>query len=245
VDIFPAGSDGTPPLVILVHGGFWRAAFDRRHVRPLCNSLASHGYTVAAIEYRRVGQAGGGWPGTFDDVALAFDTVPSLVAEAGVPVGQVILAGHSAGGHLVLWGAVRHRLAADAPWRLAEPPDIAGVCALAAVSDLADAYRQGLGDSAARDLMGGGPDTFPERYAVADPAGLATPDVPVTLVHGVLDQRVPVEQSRRYVERGVRYVEIPGAEHFAVIDPLSAAWPWVRDAFAGLADVGSSHMLLP
>lgn len=238
VDVFPADRDGTPPLVILVHGGFWRAAFDRTHARPLCNGLASHGYTVAAIEYRRVGQAGGGWPGTFDDVALAFDTVPSLLAEAGMPVGRVVLAGHSAGGHLVLWGAVRHWLPADAPWRLAEPPDIAGVCALAAVSDLADAYHRDLGDGAAGDLLEGGPEKFPERYAVADPAGLPVPDVPTTLVHGVLDQRVPVEQSRRYAERGVRYVEIPEVEHFAVIDPLSAAWPWVRDAFAGLVGVG-------
>jgi acetyl esterase/lipase len=234
VDVWPAGGDSAP-LVIFVHGGFWRAEYDRGYLRPLCNDLVSRGYTVAAIEYRRVGQPGGGWPGSFDDVALAFDTVPGLLVAAGVPVGPVVLAGHSAGGHLVLWGAARHRLPEDAPWRLAGPPPLAGVLALAPVCDLAEAYRQGLGEGAAGDLLAGAPGEFPERYAAADPAVLPVPEVPVTLVHGALDDRVPVEQSRRYAARGARLVELADVEHFAVVDPLSAAWPRVLDALAALS----------
>lgn len=236
VDVWPAGEDDrAAPLVIFVHGGFWRAKYDRMHLRPLCNDLAWRGYTVAAIEYRRVGQPGGGWPGSFDDVALAFDTVPYVLASEGVRVGRVVLAGHSAGGHLALWGATRHRLPDDALWRLDGPPPVAGVLALAPVCDLADAYRQGLGEGATGELLGGGLERFPARYAAVDPAVLPVPEVPTTLVHGVLDDRVPVEHSRRYAARGARLVELADVEHFAVIDPLSVAWPRVLDALADLA----------
>jgi acetyl esterase/lipase len=233
VDVWPAGGDGAP-LVIFVHGGFWRAQYDRGYLRPLCNDLVARGYTMAAIEYRRVGQPGGGWPGSFDDVALAFDTVPSLLAATGVSVGQVLLAGHSAGGHLALWGATRHQLPDGSPWRLAGPPPVAGVLALAPVCDLADAYREDLGEGAAGELLAGAPEVFPERYAAVDPAVLPVPEVPTTLVHGVLDDRVPVEQSRRYAGRGVRLVELADVEHFAVVDPLSKAWSRVLDELDAL-----------
>lgn len=233
VDVWPAAY-GKAPLVIYMHGGFWRAKFDRTHARPLANDLAARGYTVALIEYRRVGQPGGGWPGTFDDVALALDTVPSLLSSQGVAVGPVVLAGHSAGGHLALWGAARHGLPGDALWHLTAPPSVAGVLALAPVCDLADAYQKNLDNGAAADLLGGGPEGFPARYAAADPAMLPVPQVPTVLVHGTLDDRVPVEQSRRYAARGARLVELPDVEHFAVIDPLAAVWPRIIDALADL-----------
>lgn len=235
----PATSSG---LVIYVHGGFWRAEWDRTHARPLANALVAEGYTVATIEYRRTGQEGGGWPGSFDDVALAFDTLPRLVAEvagggaAGVS-GPVVLAGHSAGGHLALWGAVRHRLPADSPWRLASPPKIAGVLALAPVADLADAYQRKLGDGAVAELLGDGPEARPERYAATDPGALPAPDVPVVLVHGALDDRVPVAQSQRYP---APLVELPDIEHFGVIDPLSPAWPAVVEALHALVTAGDA-----
>lgn len=247
----PAGT-GPVPLVVYVHGGFWRAEWDRMHARPLCNALAEAGYAVAAIEYRRVGQPGGGWPGSFDDVALALDTVPSLVADhlAATPtdqrveIGPVVLAGHSAGGHFALWGAVRHYLPEAASWRRASAPPIAGVLALAPVCDLAAAYRDGLGDGAVGELLGGAPDAFPDRYAAADPSALPLPEAPTALVHGTADDRVPVTQSESYAARATtgaapRLVAVPDADHFAVIDPLSAAWPYVLAALADQVDLGS------
>ena len=231
----PAISHG---LVVYVHGGFWRAEWDRTHARPLANALLAEGYTVATIEYRRTGQEGGGWPGSFDDVALAFDSVPQLVTRvAGADPGPVVLAGHSAGGHLVLWGAVRHRLPAGVPWRLANPPAVAGVLALAPVSELADAYQRRLGDGAVAELLGGGPEAHPDRYAATDPAALPAPDVPVVLVHGALDDRVPVAQSQRYP---APLVELPEVEHFGVIDPLSPAWPAVVEALRSLVRAGDT-----
>src|SRR5690349_4956501 len=168
-----AAGGAAPPLIVFLHGGFWRAAYDRVHARPLAVALAAAGYAVVLPEYRRTGQAGGGWPGTFDDVALAVDVLPGLVPEApGAPgaVGAVVLGGHSAGGHLALWAAARAGLPSGSPWAGAAVAAgaVSGVVGLAAVSDLTGCARQRLGRGAAQALMGGGP----RRYAVADPQRL-------------------------------------------------------------------------
>jgi acetyl esterase/lipase len=213
----PAGG-GPAPLVMLWHGGFWRPQWDRTHTGPMSAELAARGFTVATVEYRR-----SGWPETFTDVALAADAVPRLVERA---TERVVYMGHSAGGHLALWAVLRRDKRGPAP---------VGVVALAPVADLGDAYRLDLDGGAVAALLGGGPDEVPDRYAAADPAALGAPDVPVVLVHGDDDDRVPVEMSRRYAAvTGARLVELPGADHFALIDPESAAWPAVLEALAGL-----------
>jgi acetyl esterase/lipase len=230
------------PLVIFLHGGFWRAAYDRTHTGPLATALAAEGFAVCTPEFRRCGQAGGGWPGTFDDVALAVDTVPGLVAaELGARADsrKVVLAGHSAGGHLALWAAARHRLSPAAPWHAAET-SVVGVVALAAVSDLASCYAQGLGGGAVTDLLGGGPDDQPERYALADPSRPLPARIPVRLVHGAEDTAVPCAMSQTYAARAnaagddVTCAVLPGSDHFDVIDPMSSAWPHVVAAFRAL-----------
>ncbi|ROT34320.1 S9 family peptidase [Micromonospora sp. HM5-17] len=210
------------PLVVVIHGGFWRAEYDRRHTGPLAADLAARGYPVAQLEYRRTGQPGGGWPGTLDDVAHGVTAVPAL-ARAALPADRVapgppILLGHSAGGHLALWYATR------------AGADLRGVLALAPVADLTEAYRRDLDGGAVAALLGGGPDDVPERYAAADPARRPPPAVPVRIVHGRRDQQVPVELSVGYASLArragadLRLVELPDCEHFGLIDPLSAAW---------------------
>jgi dipeptidyl aminopeptidase/acylaminoacyl peptidase len=234
------------PLVVVLHGGFWRAAFDRKHVGPMAAALAAEGYLVCVPEFRRIGQAGGGWPGTFDDVAAAVDRLPPLVAAVAPGTcdpGRLLLAGHSAGAHLALWAAGRHLLPRDVPWRAdaGSRPRIAGVAALAPVSDLVACHRQRLGGGAAADLLGGGPEQHPQRYAVADPARLIPLGVPVRIVHGITDDRVPCEMSRSYAARArsagddAFLQELPGCGHFEVIDPRSAAWPAVLAAIHALA----------
>ena len=114
-----AGIGGKAMFTIFLHGGFWRAEYGREHTAPLAEALADAGFVVCAPEYRRSGQAGGGWPGTFDDVAAAVDLLPGLVAEATgglVDEHRYVLAGHSAGGHLALWAASRHRLPEGSRW---------------------------------------------------------------------------------------------------------------------------------
>jgi acetyl esterase/lipase len=236
----PGDGPGLAPLVILLHGGFWRSAIDVRHIGPLACALAAAGFAVATQEYRRTGQAGGGWPGTFDDIALAVDALPGRVAAAAgggrVDTGRVVVAGHSAGGHLALWTAGRARLAAGDRWHRAGAGAIAGVVSLAGVCDLAACYRLGLDDGAAGDLMGGGPDDVPGRYAAGDPMGLVPTGMRAWLVHGTVDERVPDSFSRAYADRAraagdeVTLELLPGTGHFEVIDPLSAAWPAVLRA---------------
>lgn len=218
------GAQRAAPLVVVVHGGFWRAEFDRQHTGPLCEGLADAGYAVAAIEYRRTGQDGGGWPGTFEDVDAALRQVPGLVAAAtpagATPPGPVVLLGHSAGGHLVAWAATTAR------------PGVVGAVSLAGVLDLHRASELALDPEptapAVHCLLGGTPDDVPDRYAATDPTRLGRPTVPVTAVHGDQDRTVPLELSRSYAEAtGQRLVVVPGVEHFALIDPRSAAWATV------------------
>jgi acetyl esterase/lipase len=244
----PAVTSRPAPLVIFLHGGFWRAAYDRSHTGPMATALAAAGYAVCVPEFRRTGQAGGGWPGTFEDVAAAVDRSPALVRTAAGP-GVVadepaLLAGHSAGGHLALWSAGRHLLGPDSGWHA--DTRARGVVVLAGVSGLADCYDQRLGNGAAADLMGGGPARFPQRYRVADPAGLLPLGCPVRLVHGSLDDVVPPAMSRGYAALGraagddTAVAELPGASHLDVIDPLSPAWAQVLATFQGLAPVALS-----
>jgi acetyl esterase/lipase len=235
---YPAGGSGGAALIVFLHGGFWRAAYDRVHARPLAVALAAAGYAVVLPEYRRTGQAGGGWPGTFDDVALAVDILPGLVPG---PPGAVVLGGHSAGGHLALWAAARAGLPEDSPWAVAAAL-FSGVVGLAAVSDLTSCARQRLGRGAAQALMGGGPRRYPERYGAADPARLLPVPVPVGLVHGADDGVVPSQMSVDFardsaaVGGGAVSCEVlPRCGHFELIDPLSAAWPAVLDAFRAAA----------
>ena len=187
---------GAAGVVMFLHGGFWRAAWDRTHAGPLAVGLAEAGFTVCLPEYRRTG-GGGGWPATFDDIAAAIDTLPDRLGDSP----GVVLAGHSAGGHLSLWAAARHRLPAGTPWRTAGPAPIRGVVALAAVSDLTACADEGLGGGAAAALMGGSPAAEPDRYARADPARLLPIGVPVWLLHGDRDDRVPAPMSRSFAAR--------------------------------------------
>jgi acetyl esterase/lipase len=169
-----------------------------------------------------------------------------------------VLAGHSAGGHLALWAAGRHRLPGGSPWRVAGgvpwrvaggapgeaggQPWMTGVVALAPVSDLAACYRAGLGAGAAGLLLDGGPGQWPERYAQTDPARLLPLGVPVRIVHGGKDSAVPVGMSRDFTAQAraagddVVLRELRGCGHYEVIDPLSAAWASVLAAFRELAE---------
>ncbi|GAA1038651.1 alpha/beta hydrolase [Virgisporangium ochraceum] len=213
----------TGPLVIFVHGGFWRAAYDRAHAGPLAADLAARGYPVACPEYRRVGQSGGGWPGTLDDVAAALAALPDLVRPHADPAGA-ILVGHSAGGHLALLNA--------------HTPGLAGVVALAPVADLGAAYRAGIGSDAIAALLGGGPHEVPSRFDRADPARRGPLPVPTVIIHGDADDSVPVENSAGYAASVAgdlcRITVLSGVDHFALIDPLSPTWENVVTAVGEL-----------
>jgi acetyl esterase/lipase len=235
----PSG-DATRPLVVVIHGGFWMAEFDRAHAGPQSVGLAEAGYVVATVDYRRVGQRGGGWPGTFDDLAALTDAMPSLVADAlpgRVDTTRTVLVGHSAGGQLAAWAAARHRLPQESPWHRDTSLDV-GVVSLAGVLDLELSEQLGLGGHAASQLLGGSPRRRTDRYSLANPAALLPTGGRLVAVHGTRDEIVPVEMSRGYVDRALsagdhaELMEIDGCGHFELIDPRSAAWPTVLAAVA-------------
>lgn len=223
----PPGDDGPWPCVVLLHGGFWRVGWDRTLMTPLAIDLAGRGLASWNVEYRRVGQEGGGWPGTFEDVAAAVDR---LAEHDEVDTGRTATCGHSAGGHLALWLAARDRLPEGAPGSRPRVRPVLAV-AQAGVCDLEQGWSDALGGGAVEGLLHASPHEAPERYAISSPAALAPLGVPQLLVHGTEDDIVPVSQSLLHAVRdpGAEVVEVHGADHFDVIDPAHVAWQLVAD----------------
>jgi acetyl esterase/lipase len=227
----PAGT-GPAPVVVVLHGGFWRAAYGVELARPLAADLADAGFAAVAVEYRRVG-SGGGWPATVEDVAAALDRLPELPGSGRLDLADVAVVGHSAGGHLAAWAAGRDRLPGGAPGA-APRVRVAAAVLQAGVLDLERAAAQRLGDGAVQDLLGAEPQQAPERYAAADPVRLVPPGIDVLCVHGTGDTTVPAEQSTRYAEaaaaQGVHVdVRLVPGDHMVLIDPAGEPWALVRD----------------
>ena len=205
------------PLVLLVHGGFWRPAYDRAHTGPMGEALAAAGWTVATIEYRRL-------PGRPDamvqDVQQALERVPALTSRHN---GKVLLLGHSAGGHLVLWAAAHCHSAA-----------LQGVVALAPVADLQLAHSAALDQDAVLAFLG----VQPQERRDLDPARMSTPHAPVIVLHGEHDHIVPLAVSTSYRAQhpGTTLIALAGTGHFAVIDPLTQAWLQVLASLHLLTD---------
>jgi acetyl esterase/lipase len=231
---------GPFPLVISIHGGFWRARYDLEYMGHLCATLAEAGISTWNIEYRRLGQHGAGWPGTFLDVATAADYIRQLLCSYPLDMDRVITLGHSAGGHLALWLGSRHRIAADSALHVANPLPIHASVPLAGVVDLRLAWELRLSGNVTQDLLGGSPRDVPDRYAAASPAELLPLGIPQILVHGTDDQLVPVELSRRYVKSSIaagdpaELIELPNTGHFELVDPRSGQWGHVLSAIQNL-----------
>jgi acetyl esterase/lipase len=214
---FPA-APGVGPLAVMIHGGFWRAKYDLLPAGHLCRALARSGFATANVEYRRVGEPGGGWvgqecSGTLEDVRRAVQFARRHAARFRGDPHRPIVLGHSAGGHLALWLA-------------GEIADLAGVVALAPVASLRLAWELHLGNGAVGEFLQGSPAEVPGRYQAADPAGRPSA-VPRILIHGTADEIVPIELSREYVRlrqcdpAPVKLVELPAGDHFDVVDPQS------------------------
>lgn len=213
-DLWPA-EDPDAPLVVLLHGGYWR--YDRMHLTPFAAHLARQGFTTVLPGFRRSGGAGG-YPATFDDIALALDTVP-----AGR---RYVLAGHCSGGHLALWAGARGLLPADCPWYSTGLPT--AVLGLAPLTDLAATIRDDLSDGAALQLLGGA-DVVESRLPLVDPvtllAGAGTTGVPTVVLNGAQDEEVPLSQFADYaaVHRDAERVVLPGTGHYTLIEPGAPA----------------------
>jgi acetyl esterase/lipase len=232
----PVQGAGPFPVVVGIHGGWWRAAHGLETHAHLCAALTAAGFATWNIEYRRIGEAGGGWPGTLEDVGAAVDFLPEIASAYRLDLSRVVTVGFSAGGQLALWAAGRHRLPPGNPLRVEAPIRLKGAISLAGAVDLARCAEQKLSQGIVETFLGGDPAQVPRRYTSASPLALLPLGVPQTLIHGTEDTSVPHDISRRYhaaaVARGdiCELLSLPGVQHFELIDPLSAAWQTIHRA---------------
>lgn len=229
----PDGS-GPHPVIVFVHGGCWYAEYDIAHSSKLTAAFARNGIATWSLEYRRIGNEGGGWPGTFEDVGRGTDHLRVIASAHNLDLSRVIIAGHSAGGQLALWIAARGQQPADAPLAVNDPLDVRGVLAMAPAADFRYLHREGSCDEAVDKLMGGSPAQHPERYRWADPMQFAATASPQIVFAGKHDDTW-TPPARRYFDhastRGdtIRFIEAPESGHFEMIDPDSSTWPLLLD----------------
>lgn len=214
------------PLVINIHGGYWRAKYNLDHAGHLCAALAAKGLATANLEYRRVGNEGGAWPGTFADIRSAYQFLVQHAPVHNFDPGKIAVMGHSAGAQLALCLA-------------AHEASVTRVISLAGVVDLERAYKLHLSNDAVVEFLGGTPHDVPDHYREADPMQLSIPHARQFLIHGEADDVVPPEFSRDYLsakqrrsgpkKEDVHLLQIRGADHFDLIDPRSGAWKQVEE----------------
>ncbi|KJK45084.1 hypothetical protein UK23_27330 [Lentzea aerocolonigenes] len=248
--------DGPFPVVVMIHGGWWAAMWDDAPVRPLIADLVADGHAVWSIEYRRVGEPGGGWPGTFEDVTKAVDLVADL--DPRLDTSRVAVVGHSAGGHLATWTAHRRDTKLRGVVSLAGVLDLVAADTAELGRELADLDAEpprgapepsapemfpvvaaGVGHGMVRLMLGASAVEDPELYQRTSPVEMGAPRVPVLAIHGSADEIVPAEFSSTYARRATgkggdaEFVESPGADHFHVIEPDGHAWSvarkWLQD----------------
>lgn len=220
-----------PPLVMNVHGGFWRSRYTLDHGGHLCAALTAKQIVTANVEYRRVGNEGGGWPATFADVRMAYTVVVQNEQRYNFDPNKCLVMGHSAGGQLALCLA-------------AHESGVQRVISLAGVIDLERAFRLHLSNDAVVEFLRGTPRDVADHYHEADPMQLSIPNARQVLIHGSADDVVPPDFSRDYVtakqnrtgkqREDVQLREIPGAGHFDLIDPRSRAWQTTERAVVQL-----------
>ncbi|PAD67087.1 alpha/beta hydrolase [Bacillus sp. 7586-K] len=221
------------PVVVLIHGGFWQSKYHLEENHPIADDLTRRGYATWNIEYRRVGESGGGWSGTFNDVIAAINHLSNLKESYLLDLSNVVIVGHSAGGHLALWLAARNETVQSESHFIELDIPIKKVISLAGVTDLKKMRKiheeKGI-KSPVDSFIGGTPQMVAERYENASPMELLPKKVEQILIHGELDRHVPVQQSKDYYnklkeqEGNVSLVVLPDVEHFKIIDPTSIAW---------------------
>ena len=229
---------GPHPVVIVIHGGCWYSEYDLNHLGNFNAHITELGVATWSLEYRRIGNPGGGWPGTFADVAQGADYLRTLARTYPLDLKRVIVVGHSAGGQLALWLAARHRLPPNSALYDKNPLLIRGVVSLAGITDLGK-FRPNCRDAVTK-LLGGSPEEVAERYQQTSPIELLPLGVEQRLILGAVDGIVPAELGTSYHsaarEKGDRVdlTSIAGAGHFDLIAPQSLAWPTIQKAIRSL-----------
>jgi len=224
---------GPHPVLVFIHGGCWLSAFDIAHVAALEQAIADSGIAVWSLEYRRVGDTGGGWPGTFLDVARGVDYLRTIAPRYGLDLNRVVLGGHSAGGHLAIWAAARKKIPSTSELVVRDPLAARAVFALAPAPDLEALHASGVCRRVMDGLIGGSPTDYADRYAAGSPMRLAPIGLPQVLIIGALDSawapvgRAYAARARAAGDSAVQLIEAPESGHFELIAPATSTWPVV------------------
>jgi acetyl esterase/lipase len=232
------------PVLMNIHGGYWRARYDLTHAGHLCDALRTAGLATFNIEYRRVGNIGGGWPGTFEDIRTAYRFLQQGHSRFQLDLDRLVVMGHSAGAQLALCLAA-HESSVGSSLQ----GSVQRVISLAGVVDLKRAYALHLSNDAVQEFLGGTPDAVPDHYREADPMELKIPSARQWLLQGTEDDTVPPELSRDYVTHkkqageAAELLEIRHAGHFDLIDPAAEAFQQIRST--ALEAVGHDHDAVP
>jgi len=244
-ELWLPAAKGRHRVVILIHGGCWSARLPGlAMMASVAEDLRRHGNAVWNIEYRRLGEPGAGYPGSFDDIATAVDWLKTLAKTYPLDLGNVVVVGHSTGGHLALWAAARDRLPADSPLTRKDALRIKGVVTLAGIADLQTYRDRGPGACSERQVV----DQFvaaaarwPDNvFADTSPVALLPLGVPQIVISGAFDPIVPAAFGRYYTQLAaaagdkVEEITLTNAGHFELIDPSSAAFAQVRLAIERL-----------
>ena len=217
-----------PPVVCLLHGGYWRMPYGRDQMTAVAEDLVGRGFAVWNLEYRRLGVPTGGWPGTCDDAIAGIERLAGFAADGvDLDLNRVVVTGHSAGGHLALWAAARQRR--DMASGAGRAVRISAVVGQAPMADLVRACELGVGGGVVREFLGGTPTEQAARYQSASPYAMLPLQVPQLVIHGTADDDVPIEIARRYTQAAraagdeVELLELPDTGHMDYLDPASPA----------------------
>ena len=230
VDVWKPAGGGVHPVVVMIHGGCWTAKVASRHIMNWAAAdLRSRGVAVWNIEYRRLGQAGGGYPGTYLDVGAALDRLRDEAPRLGFSLRRIVVVGHSAGGHLALWAAARRKLPASSVLRVADPLRIDGVVDIAGIPDLKTDAATACGAKPLRAMAGASSAGRRDVYADTSPAHLLPLGAPQVVIHGTEDRTVPLALGQAYATRAraagdAVAVRAPPGGHVEEISPGTPAW---------------------
>jgi acetyl esterase/lipase len=236
----PEGT-GPFPVIMIIHGGCWLSSYDLSLMDDMAEDLTDRGYATWNLEYRRTGDPGGGWPGTFHDVAIGLNHLKTLSNDYPIDMDKIMITGHSAGGHLALWLGAQSQLPEQSEIKVPGTPAIKGILSLAGITDLKSYYSPGGCGGNVVNLIGGNPSEYKDRYEAGSPISFVPLDIPQVLINGESDNIVPLSHIRPYYDQAIsardsiQLVTIAGAGHFEVIAPGSSAWPSIIQAFEKLA----------
>lgn len=218
------------PVVVIIHGGCWSNKYDYTLMDEMALDLSKRGYATWNIEYKRVEDEGGGWPGTFIDVANAFKHLTEIAEDYPINLNNIIITGHSSGGHLALMLGAQSQIKSDSEIKVNDLPTIKGIVSLAGITDLSTFPKTDWCGNNVLKLVGGSEDQYPQRYKEGSPITYLRMGIPQILITGVNDKRVSVDHITPYYNRAaevgdeIELLTIPDAGHFEVIKPGSVAW---------------------